>query len=173
MNLNIILYIIIAILVIYLYKTNQDDIMKSENTTELSMLILGGFLLVYLSVHLHQWIGMHYSVAIVAMIGLTYLVISIILLMYYFGYKDNTWGTTTTAFTIGQLIGLLVSTNFDPVARFGLAVTVILYTMFSSSLIGGIKSVFEYLNDDMTNITSVSSDVLNAQMNDIINELNF
>jgi hypothetical protein len=170
MDLDIILCIIIAILVIYLYKTNQDDIMKLENTTELSMLILGGFLLVYISVHLHQWLGMNYSVA---MIGLTYLVISIILLMYYFGYKDNEWGKTTTAFTIGQLVGLLVSTNFDPVSRFGVATIVILYTMFSSSLIGGIKSVFEYLNDGMTNITYVSSDVLNTQMNDIINELNF
>jgi len=170
MNLDIILYIITFILIIYLYKTNENDIMDFENTTRLSFLLLGGFMLVYISINLHQLIGMHYSIAVIAV---TYLILSFILMTYYFGYKDNTWGETMTAFTIGQIFGLLVSTRFDHVTRFALAIIIILYTMFVSSSIGGIKSTFNYINaNTMNTMNTITSSLDQVQMNEIFDELN-
>lgn len=167
MTLDTLLYIIIGILLIYLFYTNKEDIgnMKFENTTNLSILLIAGLLLVCLSINLHQWLGTNYSIVLVI---ITYLILSLILSMYYFGYKENKWGQTMLAFTIGQIIGLLVSTDFDPITRFTFALIIMLYTLFLSSSISGLKNVFDYIG----NMTVNNAKTISSEMNNIIIELN-
>lgn len=161
MNLDIIIYIIIAILLVYqFYNRDELEFIQSSKTIYIT---LAGIFLIIASLYLPVYITTN-AISAYTLSFIIYLFLSIIFTGYYLGFNDNTWSWTTIMFITGQLIGLMFVKPYDNITRFSIAMMIVFYNMFLTSIISSMKVIFEY-------ISHIGEDKV-SELNDIIISIN-